>query len=132
MTVILEIWASFRRMPLWVQGWVLLILMPVNLIPLLLLDAPYGGVIALMSVGGMAPNIFIMLGQRGLSKAMGIPHLIVWTPLVVFLVWLLSSGVQLPAGYTAFLKMLLGVNVVSLAFDYADVLKWWRGDRAIA
>ena len=59
--MILDIWQSFRRLPLWVQGWVALILVPVNLAALLFLSAPQGTLVALLAVGGMAPNLLIMM-----------------------------------------------------------------------
>ncbi|WP_299350173.1 hypothetical protein [uncultured Shimia sp.] len=80
-----EIWASFRRMPGWVQLWVALVLMPVNLMPLVFWanGAPFWGLFALLAVGGMALNLPILLVERGFSKAMAFPHILLWTPLVI-------------------------------------------------
>jgi len=133
MGLIGDIWRSFRRLPVWVQIWVALILVPVNMAPLLFLGAPYAIWVTVLSVGGMMPNLPIMLADRGLSKRMALPHLVIWTPLVVLLVWLLSGPVAgVDDGYRAILVLLLVVDLISLGFDYPDALKWWRGDRAIA
>lgn len=125
--VFVEIWQSFRRLPLWVQIWVALILIPVNLIPfvLFLQGAPGWGLIAVLSVGGMALNLPIMLMERGVSRTMALPHVVLWTPLVLLLIGRLEEGGALVA-------LILLVDVVSLAFDYVDAVKWWRGDRAVA
>ena len=125
--VFVEIWQSFRRLPLWVQIWVALILIPVNLIPfvLFLQGAPGWGLIAVLSVGGMALNLPIMLMERGFSRTMALPHVVLWTPLVLLLIGRLAEGGALVA-------LILLVDVVSLAFDYVDAVKWWRGDRAVA
>ena len=125
--VFVEIWQSFRRLPLWVQIWVALILIPVNLVPfvLFLQGTPGWGLIALLSVGGMALNLPIMLMERGFSRTMALPHVVLWTPLVLLLIGRLEEGGALVA-------LILLVDVVSLAFDYVDAVKWWRGDRAVA
>jgi len=119
-------------MPTWVQLWVALILMPANLVPLVFLDLPYAGWIAALSVGGMAANMPTLFRERGFSKAMALPHVVIWTPLVVLLTWLLLAG-QLGGGaWTGSLAALLAIDLISLGFDYPDARKWWAGDREIA
>lgn len=130
MDLFLDIWRSWRRMPLWVQVWVAGLLVPVNLASLAFLAQPQGWLIALLAVGGMAPNVVIMTRERGLSKAMALPHVAIWTPLVVTILWLQSTG---PAsGFAVFLWLLLAVDLISLGFDCVDSWKWFRGERAIA
>lgn len=130
--MIIEIWQSFRRLPLWVQLWVALILVPVNLVSLAFLDAPQGVLVALLAIAGMAPNLLIMMRDHGFSRAMAIPHLIFWVPLVVIVTGLLTGGGTLPETYRLFLIVLLIVDVISLGFDVSDALRWWRGDRGAA
>ena len=133
--MISEIWASFRRLPGWVQVWVALILMPVNLLPLYFWakGEPFWGLIAILSVGGMALNLPILLMERGLSKAMSLPHVLLWTPLVIVLAQAVFTGGDGPSDVQDIaLIVLLVVDLVSLTFDYPDAVKWWRGDRAIA
>lgn len=130
--MVVEVWKSFRRMPLWVQFWVLVILAPVNLMPLAFFSEPYGMWVAILSVGGMLPNLPIMLMERGLSKRMALPHLVIWTPLVILIGWLLLSDQVLSEGFRTMLIALLIVDLVSLAFDYVDAVKWWSGDRHVA
>jgi len=130
--MIIDIWHSFRRLPGWVQIWVALILVPVNLAPLLFLGAPYAVWVAVLSVGGMMPNLPIMLDERGLSKRMALPHLLIWVPLLVLLGWVLANVDGVTGGYRTLLLLLLVVDLISLGFDFPDALKWWRGDREIA
>lgn len=129
--MIADIWASFRRMPTWVQIWVAVILVPVNTAALAFWTAPHGVLVACLAVGGMAPNLLVMVKERGFSKTMTWSHLFIWTPLVAILIWLLMQ-VGLPDGYARFLWLLLAVDVISLGFDYPDALKWLRGDRSVA
>ena len=130
--MIVDIWDSFRRMPLWVQGWVALVLVPVNIAPLAFIGAPYAIWVAVLSVGGMVPNLPIMLMERGLSKRMALPHVLIWLPLVGLLGWVLATVDGVTGGYRTMLLLLLAVDLISLGFDIPDALKWWRGDRAIA
>ena len=69
--------------------------------------------------------------NRGMGKAMSLPHLVFWTPLVILIgVALASDGGA--SGYRSYLAILLVTNLVSLAFDFKDAWAWWRGDRRIA
>jgi hypothetical protein len=129
--MILDIWQSYRRMPLWVQLWVALILVPVNTAALAYWGAPMGAWVAIMAVGAMLLNGIIMLVERGFSKMMALPHVVIWTPLAVLIAWLLTLG-GLEPGYARYLVILLVVDLFSLTLDYADTVKWLRGDRHIA
>ncbi|KCV83236.1 hypothetical protein ATO10_00705 [Actibacterium atlanticum] len=127
----LDIFRSFLRLPLWVQIWVAVVLAPINLAALAFLDAPGGVWIAVLSIGGMLPNVAIMIKERGLSKAMSFPHLVIWVPLVVLVAFKVTTQ-DLPAGFATYLWALLIIDLVSLGFDFPDAYKWWRGDRDIA
>ena len=127
-----DVWQSFRRLPLWVQAWVALVLVPVNMVALAFLSQPGGGWVAVLAIGAMALNLPILLAERGLSKAMAWPHLAPWPPLLVLVGGLLSGEAALTAGFGRYLVVLFVVDAVSLAFDIPDAVKWLRGDRAIA
>lgn len=128
-----QIWQSWRRLPLWVMIWVALILVPINLASLLFVAQPFGVWVAVLAVMGMAINVPIILIERGFSKLMSLPHLILWTPLVALIVWALWFGdAALSSIFAGFLVVLLVIDVVSLVFDYPDFFKWLRGDRATA
>ncbi|QIE44535.1 hypothetical protein G5B38_02760 [Pseudohalocynthiibacter aestuariivivens] len=124
--MIADIWHSFRSLPLWVQIWVFGILVPVNAAAILWVDAPYGGWVAALAIGGMLPNVWIMWRMRGFPRSMAVPHVLVWTPLVALLVWLLSGLVGASDGYIRYLWLLLAVDLISLGFDYVDTYKWLR------
>lgn len=123
--MIADIWASFRSLPPWVQLWVAVILVPVNLAPLAFLDQPQGVLIAGLAVIGMALNIPIMVTARGMSGAMALPHLLCWTPLVIIVAAMLLMGDQdLTPAYMRFLALLLVIDVISLVFDAKDARDW--------
>jgi len=121
-----DVWISFRSLPVWVQFWVALILMPVNMASLLFLDEPMGLWIALLANIAMLSNLPVMLYQRGLTKAMALPHLIPWTILVCILLFARPPATGV---YDRYLYALLIVDIVSLFFDYPDSFAWFRARR---
>ena len=89
--MILSIRRSFRRLPLWVQGWMVFLLIPANLFSLFFLSEYMGVLVCVLAIGGMAPNLLIIVFDRGLSKLMAIPHIILWTPLCLLILWMLIA-----------------------------------------
>lgn len=129
--MIMDIWRSFRALPVWVQIWAAGILVPVNLASILFWPSPYGLLITLLAIGGMTPNLLIMVWERGLSKMMALPHLLIWLPLVMFLIFILTTH-QISGDFRTYATVLLVVDLISLAFDIPAMVKWTRGDRAVA
>ena len=66
------------------------------------------------------------------SRAMALPHVVIWTPLVILLTYLLTGETAFDGAYRSFLILLVAVDAVSLGFDYVDAVKWWKGERDIA
>ncbi len=129
MKLFLDIWNSFRSLPLWVQFWMALILVPTNMAPLFFIDQPSGWLIAILAIIGMAPNIVIITMEKGFSKLMAFPHLLPWTILIGILIFARPDGSN---QYQIVLWILLIINSISLLFDFPDAYKWWKGDRQIA
>lgn len=129
MTLVTDIWQSYRALPLWVQIWVFGVLVPVNAASIFFLGQPSGIVIALLAIVAMLINVPIMVVERGFSKTMALSHLPLWTPLVI---WLAVSPPDGTPIYQTYLMVLLVVDVISLAFDFPDAWRWWKGDRAVA
>jgi len=127
--VFVEIWNSFRATPVWVQVWMVFLLMPINMASVFFINEPKGMLIAFLANIGMLLNIPVMFYDRGMSKLMSIPHLLPWTVLVLLIIFRRPEATGL---YSTFLWALLVINLISLAFDYGDALKWLKGDRAIA
>ncbi len=125
-----DIWHSFRGLPLWVQIWLAVILVPVNLMPLFFLDQPQGVLIAALAITGMALNLPIMIAARGMSGAMALPHILCWVPLVIVVLGMLSAADSLNPNYVRFLWLLLIVDVISLVFDLRDAALWMRTRKA--
>lgn len=129
--MVLEIWRSFRAMPAWVQIWVGLILVPVNVTSLAFVLVPGGLLVAVLANVAMLLNLPIMVVERGLSKAMALPHVLIWSPLVVWLGWILVNS-TISGGFGRYILVLLAVDVVSLVFDFKDARDWFKGQRTVA
>ena len=83
MQKITDLYASFRRLTLPTQVWMMLVLAPANFLTLALVNGPLGLLIPLLSMLGFVPNLVIAWVQNGFSAAMALPHLVFWTPLVL-------------------------------------------------
>ena len=131
LTALADIWASYRRQPLWVQLWIGIFLVPINFASVLFLDGPAGFWVAVLAIGGILPNVILMFVHRGFSKAMAISHVIIWIPLILLVVWILTQSPGLEASLVIFLWALLITDVISLIFDVPDSFKWLKGERHV-
>ncbi len=123
-------WQSFRSLPFWVQVWVAGILVPVNAAGFLLLDTLAGQWTALAAVLVLLSNYPVMLACRGMGRLLSVPHLLIWGPLQVALLYRLASGSPEPVEF-GFMILVLVVNGISLVFDTMDTLRWLRGEREV-
>jgi hypothetical protein len=125
-------WQSFRSLPVWVQIWVGLILVPVNIAPFFLLDTWSGQWAALAALFVLVTNGPIMLWYAGMNRALSLPHLVAWVPLEVALV-LRVAGHAGPATLATpelvLAWVLLIVNGISIVFDVLDSWRWLKGER---
>lgn len=122
---------SFRSLPRWVQVWVGLFLVPVNVAPFFLPGSYVGHVGIASTLLIAATNVPIMLIERGMSRLMSVPHLLIWVPLLVVLAVHLQSGASLAPAERALAYALIGLNGISLVFDGLDSWRWWRGERDV-
>jgi len=127
-SVLLDIWGSFRSLPLWVQIWVGMILVPVNMATIVLITEPGSYLIPVLAIGGMMPNAVLMFVERGFSKAIALSHVVLWTPLLILLAMDISAG----SVFADYLMVLFAVDLISICFDVKDSKDWFKGDRKIA
>ena len=127
-SILHDILNSFRSLPLWVQIWVGLILVPVNTATIVLITEPGSYLIPILAIGGMLPNAVLMFVERGFSKAMALSHVILWIPLLVLLV----IDIKANSIFANYLMVLFAVDFISICFDLKDSREWFKGDRKIA
>jgi len=125
-----QAWHSFRSLPLWVQVWVAGILVPVNAAAFFFLDTPTGQWTALAAVLVMATNWPIMVWEQGMSRLMSVPHLIIWLPLEVALLYRLQAP-ELAQSELILAWVIVAINGISLVFDALDTWRWCRGEREV-
>ena len=131
---IIASWASFRSLPGWVQIWVGGLLVPVNAASFALLDTWSGRATAVAALLVVLSNVPIMLQARGMTKLMSLPHLFIWGPLQVLLIWHLRpifGGEVVSATEHVYGLLVVAVNGISLVFDAMDSWRWLKGDRGV-
>jgi hypothetical protein len=123
---------ALAQLPQWVQIWVnvMAVILVGSFITLLFSRATRRDALVILLVN--IPNVLLlqwMYAQLGYVRLLGLPHLIFWTPLCVYLVLRLRD----PAIVTPFRQViwiLLAMMLISLAFDYTDVARYLLGERA--
>ena len=128
------IYHSYRSLPLWVQIWVVAILMPVNAAAFFLLETWLGMAAAIAAVFVVITNVTIMWATGGMSRLMSVPHLIAWYPLQILIVMRLAGMVEagpVSAAEWWFGVILFVINGISLVFDTVDSWRWLRGEREV-
>ena len=109
-----------------------MILVPINFASLWFLGQPGSVLIACLAVAGVAFNAIPLWIERGFTSTMAISHVILWVPLVFIIITRLSnSETPLNSEYLTFLIVLLICNLISLAFDIPDVIKWLRDRKRV-
>ena len=67
--------------------------------------------------------------QMGYVRMLGIVHVILWTPLFIYLVYR-ARNTQLPLPCRLVMWMFAATLAISLVFDYTDVIRYILGERA--
>lgn len=129
-----EYWRAMARswtsLPLWVKIW-LIALNGVFLFAMLYVPSDLSRVVltAYVASGPLAFALVFLAG--GLSRVVGLGHLIPWAPLLIWLaVWLQEAG-GAHTGQMTYATVLLAMVVICLGFDIYDLVRWRRGDRAV-
>lgn len=117
--------------PTWVQIWLNVLLVGAFILPLSLLmwrASRMAGVLTLAASLLSAVSINWMYGQMGYVKLLGLPHIVFWTPLAIYL-WRQIRRPEMPVWPRRLMSVTLVVIAISLAFDYVDVARWLLGER---
>lgn len=118
--------------PAWVGLWTNVLMLGAFVAPLLLLiwkPSRKAGIVTLIAslLGGVAMQF--MFGAMGYVKLLGLPHLIFWGPVVVFLIAQQARG-DMPVWPRRIIWGIMAVICISLVFDFVDVARWVLGERA--
>lgn len=117
--------------PGWLQYWLVWLMIGSIALPVALLfwrTTRIAGVAALLTGIAGELGIFWLFDRMGYVKLLGLPHIILWTPLAIYLVLLLRRD-DLPTWPRWITMAVLATVVISLAFDYLDALRYLMGER---
>lgn len=84
--------------------------------------------VLLVSTGVMFFFMQWLYAQAGYVRLLGLPHIVIWTPLAIYLFWRIRKGGLGPAFRIA-MGVLLVTITASLAIDYVDVARYLLGER---
>jgi hypothetical protein len=123
---------ALAQQPQWVQIWVNLMaaILVGSFITLRFSRATRRDALVILLVN--IPNVLLlqwMYAQLGYVRLLGLPHLIFWTPLAVYLALRLRDP-AIVAPFRQVIWLLLAMMLISLAFDYTDVARYLLGERA--
>lgn len=121
---------SFMRLPLWVRLWLVFILIPVNAAAFLMKNTPTGLRASRAAAFIAAVNGSVIIVQRGWGKALAVPHLFAWVPLLMFVMRRMRES-DASRSERAYAAILFIVNGNSLIFDLVDTWRWLKGERAV-
>ncbi|WP_299730874.1 hypothetical protein [uncultured Tateyamaria sp.] len=122
---------AMAAQPAWVVMWMNVLMLGGFVLPIALLIWRETRLAGVFSILGNAVNVVAvgaLYNTMGYVKLLGLPHIVVWTPLVVYLVVLARRpGTRVWPRYIAL--VVAAVLSVSLAFDIVDVARWLLGER---
>lgn len=123
---------ALAQQPQWVQIWVnvMAVILVGSFITLLFSRPTRRDALIILLVN--IPNVLLvqwMYAQLGYVRLLGLPHIIFWTPLAVYLVLRLRDPAII-APFRQVIWLLLAMMLISLAFDYTDVARYLLGERA--
>lgn len=131
-SAIIASWLSMKR---WVKYW-LFVVNAVFLLALVFWPDPFARFTLAAYVSSGPWLVGIMVHQRGLTRLLGMAHLIPWIPLVTYVALRLTSGVVGPQlsreampGQWTYAVFLLAIVGTCLAIDIVDVWRWYGGER---
>ncbi len=117
--------------PAWVGHWLKVLFVCAYILPFALLIwkqsrmAAVFTVVASFAAGFATAKLYDVVGY---VKLLGLPHIVFWTPLVIYLVLQLRKA-DMPKAPRFVMTAIVGAIVISLAFDYTDVLRYLAGER---
>ncbi|MEM7636389.1 MAG: hypothetical protein AAF299_17615 [Pseudomonadota bacterium] len=117
--------------PTWVGHWLSVLFFCAFILPAALLIWKQTRLTAIVIVISSVTAGFAtarLYDAVGYVKLLGLPHIIFWTPVAIYLIVQLRKP-DMPKLPRMIMIVVLGAITISLAFDYSDVLRYLLGDR---
>lgn len=122
---------AIAQQPQWVQIWLNILLLGAFILPAVLLiwrQTRVAGIVSLIVSATAAYGVVWLYDRMGYVKLLGLPHLFLWTPLVIYLVGQFRRD-DLPQIPRVLLGAVIATLLISLAFDFSDVIRYILGER---
>lgn len=123
---------AIATQPAWVGMWLMVLVAGAFVAPLVLLiwkSSRKAGIITFVASVIAGFGVQMMYDSMGYVKLLGLPHLIIWVPVVVFLMAQQTRG-DMPNWPRRIIWFVIAVLCVSLVFDFVDTVRWVLGERA--
>lgn len=117
--------------PAWIGYWLKVLLFGAFILPIVLIiwkQSRVAGIltiVASLAAGFATSRLFDAVGY---VKLLGLPHILFWTPLVIYLVTQIRKP-DMPKPPRLILIAVTGVILISLAFDYVDLARYLLGEK---
>jgi hypothetical protein len=115
----------------WLDVWLPILMFGSFILPLALLVWKPSRIAGLAAIAaGLLSFVAIswMFEQLGYVKLLGLPHVLFYTPIIIYFISRLRSG-ELPKVARWMMMASLVIILISLAFDYTDVAPYILGNR---
>jgi hypothetical protein len=123
---------AIATQPVWIFWWLNWMLVGVFAPPLVLLiwqQSRMAAVISIIANVAAGLGVVWIFNQLGYVKLMGITHVLLWTPLAIYLFKQIKRP-DMPKWPRLIIGVMFATIMVSLAFDYVDVLRYILGERS--
>ncbi|MEP3636222.1 MAG: hypothetical protein ABJN14_03060 [Paracoccaceae bacterium] len=117
--------------PAWIGMWLRVLLLCAFILPVSLViwkQTRLAGIVTPVASFASAFFTGMLYNQVGYVKLLGLPHIVFWTPVIFFLITVWRKP-DLPKIPKVILSVVMGAILISLAFDYVDLLRYLLGDR---
>jgi hypothetical protein len=120
--------------PFWVRTWLNVLIFGIVVLPLSLLVWRQTRITSIVTIAASVLagfGVSWLYDEFGYVKLLGLPHIILWTPLAYYLFTQIKRP-DMPLWPRRILIAIVTVFLISLAFDYVDVLRYALGERSAA
>ena len=122
---------AIAAQPAWVVIWLYILLAGGFVLPFALLiwrQSRIPGIATILANLAAGFGVAWLYGQMGYVKLLGLPHILFWTPLVIYLATQIRRP-DMPLWPRRIMIVVVAVLLISLAFDYTDVARYILGER---
>ena len=122
---------AIAQQPMWIGVWLNWLFFGAFILPLALLIWRQSRLVAVITIAAGilgALSVYWLYERFGYVKLLGLPHVILWTPLALYLFRQIKRP-EMPNWPRRIMWVILITILVSLAFDYVDVIRYILGNR---